>query len=63
MSKIIIYLLIGMTWDIIYTFISNIIESKNILNNKERFLSILIWPIIFIIFGYHFIKSLLNQRN
>jgi len=57
-SWITTYLLIGIGWDIIYSFISNIIESKNTLNNKERLISLLFWPIVLIIFGYHFIKGL-----
>ncbi len=56
--SLITYLLIGIGWDIIYSFISNIIESKNTLDNKERLISLLFWPIVLIIFMYHFIKGL-----
>ncbi len=59
-SWIITYLLIGIGWDIIYSFISNIIESKNTLDNKERLISLLFWPIVLIIFMYHFIKGLIQ---
>ena len=59
-SWITTYLLIGIGWDIIYSFISNIIESKNTLNNKERLISLLFWPIVLIIFVYHFIKGLIQ---
>ena len=59
-SWITTYLLIGIGWDIIYSFISNIIESKNTLNNKERLISLLFWPIVLIIFVYHFIKGLIR---
>jgi len=58
-SWITTYLLIGIGWDIIYSFISNIIESKNTLDNKERLISLLFWPIVLIIFMYHFIKGLI----
>jgi hypothetical protein len=60
MGWITTYLLIGIGWDIIYSFISNIIESKNTLNNKERLISLLFWPIVLIIFVYHFIKGLMQ---
>jgi|VirMetMinimDraft_7_1064189.scaffolds.fasta_scaffold158492_2 hypothetical protein len=59
-SWITTYLLIGIGWDIIYSFISNIIESKNTLDNKERLISLLFWPIVLIIFMYHFIKGLIQ---
>lgn len=59
-SWITTYLLIGIGWDIIYSFISNIIESKNTLDNKERLISLLFWPIVLIIFTYHFIKGLIK---
>jgi len=58
MNNVIIYLLIGIGWDIIYSFIANITESKNTLDNKERLISLLFWPIVLIIFTYHFIKGL-----
>ena len=58
MNNVIIYLLIGIGWDIIYSFISNIIESKNTLDNRERIISLVLWPIVLIIFTYHFIKGL-----
>lgn len=61
-SWITTYLLIGIGWDIIYSFISNIIESKNTLDNKERLISLLFWPIVLIIFMYHFIKGLINKN-
>ncbi len=58
MNNVIIYLLIGVGWDIIYSFIANITESKNKLDNRERVISLVLWPIVIIIFGYHFIKGL-----
>jgi len=59
--SLITYLFIGIVWDIIYNFISTIIESSNKLNNFERTISLLAWPIVLIIFGYHFIKGLKND--
>jgi len=58
MSWIATYLLIGVGFDIIYSFIANITESKNKLNNYERAISLVIWPISLSIFIYHFIKGL-----
>ena len=58
MSWIIKYLLIGVGFDIIYSFIANIVESNNKLNNYERIYSLVIWPISLSIFMYHFIKGL-----
>jgi len=60
--SLITYLFIGIIWDIIYNFISTIIESSNKLNNWERVISLVLWPIIIIIFGYHFIKGLINKN-
>jgi len=53
------YLLIGVGWDILYTFIANVTESSNKLNNLERVISLVLWPIVIIIFVYHLIKGLL----
>jgi hypothetical protein len=58
--SLITYLLIGVGWDIIYNFIANITESKNKLDNRERVISLVLWPIVIIIFGYHFIKGLIR---
>jgi hypothetical protein len=58
--SLITYLFIGIVWDIIYNFISTIIESSNKLNNWERVISLVLWPIVIIIFGYHFIKGLIR---
>jgi hypothetical protein len=59
--SLITYLLIGIIWDIIYNFISTIIESSNKLNNWERVISLVLWPIVIIIFGYHFIKTFIGK--
>ena len=60
MNWVITYLLIGVGWDILYTFIANVTESSNKLNNLERVISLVLGPIIIIIFVYHFIKGLLQ---
>ena len=57
MNNLLIYLFIGIVWDIIYNFISTIIESNNKLTNYERVYSLVLWPISFCIFTYHFIKT------
>ncbi len=59
--SLITYLFIGIVWDIIYNFISTIIESSNKLNNWERVISLVLWPIVIIIFGYHFIKTFIGK--
>ena len=59
--SLITYLFIGIIWDIIYNFISTIIESSNKLNNWERVISLVLWPIVIIIFGYHFIKTFIGK--
>ncbi len=60
MNWVITYLLIGVGWDILYTFVANITESSNKLNNLERIISLVLWPIVIIIFVYHLIKGLLQ---
>ena len=61
MNWIIIYLIIGVGFDIIYSFISYITESRNKLNNYERLISLVFWPISLSIFMYHFIKTLIGK--
>ncbi len=61
MNNLLIYLFIGIIVDIIYNTIANYINSKNKLNNLERTISLLAWPIVIIIFAYHFIKGLKND--
>lgn len=60
MSWIATYLLIGVGWDIIYNFISTVIESSNKFDYKERVISLVLWPITLIIFMYHFVKGLIQ---
>jgi hypothetical protein len=60
MNWVITYLLIGVGWDILYTFIAHVTESSNKLNNLERLISLVLWPIVVIIFVYHLIKGLLQ---
>lgn len=57
MNYFLIYLFIGVVWDIVYNFISNYINSKNKLNTFERTISLLAWPIIIGIFTYQFLKN------
>jgi hypothetical protein len=58
MNNVILYLVIGVGWDIVYNFIAFITESNNRLNTYERIICLLAWPIVIIIFVYHFIKGL-----
>jgi len=60
MNSFLIYLFIGIVWDIIYNIISNYIDSKNKLNNFERTISLLAWPIVIGIFTYQLLK---NNKN
>jgi len=60
MNSFLIYLFIGIVWDIIYNIISNYIDSKNKLNNFERTISLLAWPIVIGIFAYQLLK---NNKN
>lgn len=60
MNWILTYVLLGVFWNIILDFIGFITESKTKLTNYEKAFSIVLWPITIIIFGYHFIKSLLQ---
>jgi hypothetical protein len=58
MSWILTYILLGVAWNIILDFIGYVSKSENILNNYEKVFSIVLWPIVLIIFSYHFIKTL-----
>jgi hypothetical protein len=58
MSWILTYILLGVAWNIILDFIGYVSKSENTLNNYEKIFSIVLWPIVLIIFSYHFIKTL-----
>lgn len=60
MNNLITYLFFGIIWDVILHFISTITEGNNELSTKERIFSLVLWPITFIIFMYHFIKTFNN---
>lgn len=60
MNWILTYILLGVFWNIILDFISFITESKTKLTNYEKVFSIVLWPIVIIIFTYHFIKTFYN---
>ena len=62
MYKIITYLFIGVSWDIIMNFISFLIQSKNKFNNFERLFNIVAWPWTFTVFMYHFLKTYLRGK-
>ena len=58
---IITYLFYGVVWNIILDLISTTLESEHKLNNWERVFSILAWPLTFITFIYHFIKTFFQR--
>lgn len=60
-NNITYYLLLGVLWDLILSWIANYTDSNNALSNKEKVVNILLWPLGLIIFTYHFIKSLNNE--
>ena len=57
MRLVIIYLFWGIVWDVVLNFVSTITNSENKLTNYERVYSLVLWPISFCIFTYHFIKT------
>ena len=59
MSSLITYLLIGIGWDVMLNFIMTITEG-NKFTFQERMYSLLLWPISFCIFAYHFIKTFIE---
>lgn len=60
-NNITYYLLLGVLWDLILSWIANYTDSNNALSNKEKVVNILLWPLGLITFTYHFIKSLNNE--
>ena len=60
-NNITYYLLLGVLWDLILSWIANYTDSNNALSNKEKVVNILLWPFGLSIFTYHFIKSLNNE--
>ncbi len=57
MKLLVIYLFWGVVWDVVLNFVSTINNSNNKLTNYERVYSLVLWPISFCIFTYHFIKT------
>jgi hypothetical protein len=62
-SNIITYLFIGTCWVLILDIATNYLQSKNKFSSLEKVWVALIWPITFIIFVYHFIKTYLDGPN
>ena len=60
MSNIITYLFIGVVWNLILDIASNYLETENRFNFREKLFLGLLWPIMIIIFAYHFFKSIKN---
>ena len=61
MRLVIIYLFWGIVWDVVLNFVSTITNSENKLTNYERVYSLVLWPISFCIFTYHFVKTFFNK--
>jgi len=58
MSNLITYLLIGLILNFTFDLLSDYMESKTKFNLKEKTIMILSWPIMVIIFIYHFSKTI-----
>jgi len=61
MSWIITYLMIGVFGLFIYEKAVDYLVSELRFNNRERVIVGLLWPIMLLIFIYHFIKTLNDQ--
>jgi TM2 domain-containing membrane protein YozV len=60
LSNIITYLFIGVIWTAALDFVNYIIQSNVELRWWEKLINILVWPFTFVVFSYHFIKSIIN---
>ena len=63
MKLLVIYLFWGVVWDVVLNFVSTINNSNNKLTNYERVYSLVLWPISFCIFTYHFVKTFFSNQN
>ena len=57
MSYILYYVMAGVVLNFIYDKIVNYTDDKFRFNMRERFVVLLLWPIVVIVFIYHFINS------
>lgn len=62
MNNIITYLFIGTCWVLFLDITSYYYNTSTQLDSKEKIITALLWPITFIIFAYHFIKSWFNNE-
>jgi hypothetical protein len=62
MNNIITYLFIGTCWVLFLDITSYYYNTNTQLDSKEKIITALLWPITFIIFVYHFIKSWFNNE-
>jgi hypothetical protein len=60
MSWIITYLMVGVFGLFLYEKAVDYLESELRFNNRERVIVGLLWPIMLLIFIYHFIKTIIN---
>tara|TARA_R100000315_G_scaffold40913_1_gene17693 strand:+ start:90 stop:302 length:213 start_codon:yes stop_codon:yes gene_type:complete len=60
-----LYLFIGACFQVMYDFIDRkfIVEKKHRLDDYDKIISILIWPIGFLIFLYSFIIAFINSEK
>ena len=63
MIIIINYLIIGSLWTLFLDLLAKFQKLELQISTYERIFSMLIWPLGVIIFGYEFIKSLINNNN
>lgn len=58
MNNFISYLLIGVIFNFLLDLLGNYLETENKFNIKEKIIMSLIWPVMIIIFIYHFVKTI-----
>lgn len=59
-NSIIWYIFIGVALNFLYDLAVNHTGNENRFTMTERFITTLIWPIMLLIFIYHFIKSMIS---
>lgn len=62
-SNIITYLFIGTCWVLFLDVTAYFLKSDNNLTPIEKIVTSLIWPITFITFIYHFVKTFFSDPN
>jgi len=62
MSNLITYLLIGLILNFAFDLISNHLETSTKFNFKEKSIMVISWPIVVVVFLYHFTKTIGNGK-